>query len=107
MRPCQCNNQNIVNNKQSKDNIQKEVYSNFDFSEQCEIFNKSSKILTTSQKSLLSKGFKFVPSRRKVDIGKLIADIKTWERRMRLREYFFDDKDQDQDQEYSKLKKIV
>jgi hypothetical protein len=30
-RPCQCNNQNIVNNKQSKDNIQKEVYSNFDF----------------------------------------------------------------------------
>jgi hypothetical protein len=48
--------------------------------------------LTTSQKDLLSKGFKFVPSRRKVDIGKLIADIKTWERRMRLREYFFDDK---------------
>jgi hypothetical protein len=33
----------------------------------------------TSQKSLLSKGFKFVPSRRKVDIGKLIADIQTWE----------------------------
>jgi C4-dicarboxylate transporter len=32
----------------------------------------------TSQKSLLSKGFKFVPSRRKVDIGKLIADIQTW-----------------------------
>jgi hypothetical protein len=114
VRPCQCNNQNIVNNKQcnnqnivnnkqSKDNIQKEVYSNSDFSEQCEIFNKSSKILTTSQKSLLSKGFKFVPSRRKVDIGKLIADIQTWERRMRLREYFFDDKDQDQ--EYSKFKK--
>ena len=105
VRPCQCNNQNIVNNKQSKDNIQKEVYSNSDFSEQCEIFNKSSKILTTSQKSLLSKGFKFVPSRRKVDIGKLIADIKPWERRMRLREYLFDDKDQDQDQEYSKFKK--
>ena len=107
VRPCQCNNQNIVNNKQRKDNIQKEVYSNSDFSEQCEIFNKSSIILTTSQKSLLSKGFKFVPSRRTVDIGKLIPDIKTWERRMRLREYFFDDKDQDQDQdqEYSKFKK--
>jgi hypothetical protein len=59
--------------------------------------------LTTSQKSLLSKGFKFVPSRRKVDIGELIADIKPWERRMRLREYFFDDKDQDQ--EYSRFKK--
>jgi hypothetical protein len=53
----QSNNQNIVNNKQSKDNIQKEVYSNSHFSEQCEIFNISSKILTTSQKSLLSKGF--------------------------------------------------
>jgi hypothetical protein len=39
------------------------------------MFSKSSKILTTSQKRLLSKGFKFVPSRRKVDIGKLIADI--------------------------------
>jgi hypothetical protein len=70
VRPCQCNNQKIVNNKQSKDNIQNEVYSNSDFSEQCEIFNKSSKILMTSQKSLLSKGFKCVPSRRKVDIGK-------------------------------------
>ena len=103
VRPCQCNNQNIVNNKQSKDNIQNEVYSNSDFSEQCEIFNKSSKILMTSQKSLLSKGFKCVPSRRKVDIGKSFADIKIWERRMLLREYLFDDKDQDQDQEYSKF----
>ena len=46
-------NQNIVNNKQSKDNIQKEIYSNSDFSEQCEIFNKSSKILTISQKKFI------------------------------------------------------
>jgi hypothetical protein len=33
VRPCQCNNQNIVNYKQSKDNIQKEIYVNSDFSE--------------------------------------------------------------------------
>ena len=69
-------------------------------SRKCEIFNKSSKILTTAQGTLLSKVFKFVPSRRKVDMGKLIADIKTWERRMRLREYFFDENDKDQDLEY-------
>ena len=56
--------------------------------------------MTTSQTSLLSKGFKFAPSRRKVDIGKLIADIKSWERRMPVREYVFGDKDQDQHQEY-------
>ena len=37
VRPCQYSNQNIVNNKQSKDNIQKIVHSNSDFSEQCEI----------------------------------------------------------------------
>ena len=51
------------------------------------------------------KGFKFVPTRRKVDIGKLVADIKTWERRMRLREYFFDNENEEQDQEYSKQRK--
>jgi len=38
-------------------------------------------------------------------LGKLIADIKTWERRMWLREYFFDENDKDQDLEYSKFKK--
>jgi hypothetical protein len=38
-------------------------------------------------------------------LEKLIADIKTWERRMRLREYFFDENDKDQDLEYSKFKK--
>ena len=68
-----------------------------------EIFNKSSKILTTAQETLLSKGFKFVPLRHKVDLEKLIADIKTWERRMWLREYFFDENDKDQDLEYSKF----
>ena len=63
-----------------------------------EVFNLSSKILTNAQIQLLSKGLKFVPSRKKVDFGKLIADIRTWERRMRLREYFFD-KNEDQDLE--------
>jgi hypothetical protein len=53
----------------------------------CDIINKSSKELTTAQKSLLSKGFKFISTWRKVDIGKLLADLKTWERKMRLREF--------------------
>lgn len=44
---------------------------------------------------LLSKGLIFVPTRRTVDIGKLITDLKLWERRMRLREFFYKQNDSD------------
>jgi len=42
-----------------------------------------------------------------VDIGKLLADLKTWERRMRLREYFFDENHESKIElnNYSKFKK--
>lgn len=68
------------------------------------VINLSSKVLTESQLSLLSKGLKFVPTRRNIDKGKLIADLGSWERRMRLKEYFFEEGEEDL-QEYDKRKK--
>lgn len=41
--------------------------------------------------SLLKKGLKFVPTRKKFDFTQLLTDLQTWERRMRLREYFIDE----------------
>ena len=38
---------------------------------------------------MLSKGLKFAPAKRNVDIGKFIADLKLWERRMRLRDFLY------------------
>ena len=57
--------------------------------ENSEVYNLSNKTLRNAQIKLLSKGLKFVPTKKTVDIGKLIADLKLWERRMRLREFFF------------------
>ena len=51
--------------------------------------NLSAKTLTPGQISLLSRGNKFIPNNRKTDLTKVLSDIKEWERRMRLREYFF------------------
>ncbi|CAC5402835.1 unnamed protein product [Mytilus coruscus] len=113
-RPCTCNPISKPNleketktefrdeSKESKDKINKQ---NRDT--KCEVINKSSKELTNAQKTLLSKGFKFVPTRRKVGMGKLIADLKIWERRMRLREYFFEENEGKKicQNEYSKFKK--
>ncbi|KAL5012680.1 hypothetical protein ScPMuIL_011231 [Solemya velum] len=69
------------------------------------VINLSSKQLSSSQISLLSKRLQFVPTRRNYDKGKLIANLKEWERRMRLREYYFEQEDGDQDKQYDKYKK--
>ena len=53
------------------------------------VTNLSAKTLTPGQISLLSRGNKFIPNNRKTDLTKVLSDIKEWERRMRLREYFF------------------
>jgi len=71
------------------------------------IVNMSSKSLTKAHSSLLLKGLKFVPARRNINKGKLTADLRTWERRMRLREYFHDtersdDGLEDDDMQYKK-----
>ena len=60
-----------------------------------EVYNFSSKKLTKPEIRLLSEGLKFVPTRKTVDIGKLITDLKLWERRMHLREFFYRQYDSD------------
>lgn len=52
-----------------------------------EIYNLSQKKLNSAQCRLLSKRLIFVSTKRNVDIGKHIADLKLWERRMRLRKF--------------------
>ena len=69
------------------------------------VFNLSSKTLTPAQLSVLSKGLKFIPTSDSIDITKLIADIKEWEKRMRLREYFYDVDNDDSDDEEAIPKK--
>ena len=69
------------------------------------MFNLSSKTLTPAQLSILSKGLKFIPTSDSIDITIRIADIKEWERRMRLREYFYDAHNDDSDDEEAIPKK--
>ena len=52
------------------------------------VFNYSSKKLTKNQKRVLSYGLTFLPS-RKLNITKLMTDLAEWERRMRLKEFFY------------------
>ncbi|MGH0138568.1 UNVERIFIED_CONTAM: hypothetical protein FKN15_072990 [Acipenser sinensis] len=64
------------------------------------VFNLSSKTLTTSQKAVLSKGLKFIPTKRYIDKDKLATELKEWERRMRLAEYFFNENISDSEGNY-------
>ena len=59
-----------------------------------EVINQSSTQLTATEMSVLSKGLTFVPSRRQT-VAQLTADLKEWERLMRLREYWYDAKQVD------------
>ena len=61
------------------------------------VTNLSSYKLSNEETSLLSKGLKFIPDRSKVDKLKVLTDLCEWERRMRLREYFFDKDNDDSD----------
>ena len=66
------------------------------------VTNLSKKRLTAVQLALLSRGLKFVPTRRNIDKGKLITDLAAWERRMRLKEYFFTEEEEDAPPEMDK-----
>jgi len=72
------------------------------------VTNLSKKRLMAVQLALLSRGLKFVPTRRNIDKGKLITDLAAWERRMRLKEYFFTEEEEDgppeMDKPYRKTK---
>ena len=46
------------------------------------VINLSNRAVSETGCSLLSKGFKFVPTRKNIDKGKLIADLDIWERQM-------------------------
>jgi hypothetical protein len=55
-------------------------------------------------------GLKFVPTNQKIDMTELIANVKEWERRMRLREFFFDQNEKedvltDDQKQYNFIKK--
>jgi len=63
-----------------------------DTSKSSEVCNFSQNKLNSAQCRLLSKGLKFVLTKRNVNIGKSIADLKLWVRRMRLREFVYLDK---------------
>jgi len=43
-----------------------------------------------------------VPTSRNIDQGQLIADLAAWERRMRLKEYFFTEEEEDRPPEMDK-----
>ena len=71
------------------------------------VFNLSSKELTAPQKTLLEKGLKFIPTRTKVNMATVLADLREWERKMRLAEYFYDsEEDQDQTRDPGTVEKI-
>ena len=53
------------------------------------VTNLSDHVLTEDQNRLISKGLTFVPDRKSTDVSRVLADLAEWERRMRLREFFF------------------
>ena len=71
------------------------------------IFNYSKKQLTSSQISLLEKGLKFVTTRKRANIGKILADLREWERRMRLQEYFFDKNKEEMDEDVDEQERNI
>jgi hypothetical protein len=58
-------------------------------SDLCMITNLSNTTLTIAQRQLLTKGLKCVPNRKQIDVVKVLSDLAEWERRMRLKEYFY------------------
>jgi hypothetical protein len=95
-RPCKCNysphyqrNKNDKKDEIKHDNKGNNVKTMTDTSKTSEIYNFSQKKLNSVQCRLLSKGLRFVQTKKNVDIGKHISDLKLWERRMRLREFVY------------------
>jgi hypothetical protein len=62
-----------------------------------QVTNLSDRSLSDHEEKLLSYGLKFVPTRRGVNIARLLSDLGEWERRMRLREYFYKEDEEGSD----------
>jgi hypothetical protein len=69
------------------------------------VINLSTRILSDSETKLFTKSLKCVPTRRNIDLGRLSTDLKEWERRMRLKEYFYNEEMNDFNEKDIKLKK--
>ena len=54
------------------------------------IFNLSDRKLTENEMALLEKGLTFIPTRARVDMSRLLSDLREWERKMRLREFYYE-----------------
>lgn len=57
------------------------------------LYNLSNRVLTQGEKSLLEYGLTFIPTKLKVNVSQLLSDLREWERKMRLREYFYEDEE--------------
>ena len=57
------------------------------------VVNLSSRLLTQEEKVVLSKGLKFCPTPTDIDMYEVRRDINEFLRRIRLREYFYNDDD--------------
>ena len=57
------------------------------------VVNLSSRLLTQEEKAVLSKGLKFCPTPTDIDMYEVCRDINEFLRRIRLREYFYNDDD--------------
>ena len=54
------------------------------------VVNLSNYQLNEEEIKVLAKGLKFIPSPRNINKTEVLADIKKFSRRMRLKEYFHD-----------------
>ena len=52
--------------------------------------------MTSEETRLLEKGLTFIPTRDKVNTTSILADLCEWERRMRLKKYYYDKKTQNE-----------
>ena len=68
----------------TKESVHQEVDPCSESGMQETVTNLSNYCLSEEEKTLLSKGLKFIPDRTKVDKLKLLTDLGNWERRMRL-----------------------
>ena len=59
------------------------------------VINLSDRKMTKAEFSLLEKGLTFVPTNRKMDLTGRLTEIKEWERRLRLKKFFFDKEGKD------------
>jgi hypothetical protein len=81
--------------EQSQQNLQRPKWKKGDL-----VVNLSEKILTPSEKEVLSKGLKFCPYPDRINLFEYLKDITSFQRRMRLKEYFLDAETRDKRPEW-------